>query len=126
MSEFEFIEAFHLAQTWLIEAVMSGVAIISAYIVATYIVGEHLTKKVATGMTTIYSLFLVGPLGGMAAACTMMINTIEQYLSAYPEGWAFDEAPGVGLYLTTLFPLVLTWIASLFYLHLYARRDPSR
>ena len=123
MSEFEFIEAFHLAQTWLIEAVMSGVAIISAYIVATYIVGEHLTKKVATGMTTIYSLFLIGPIGGVAEACRMMINTVEQYFATYPDGWAFVGTPGVGLYYTTLLPLVLTWVASLYYLHLYVRRN---
>ena len=125
MSEFEFIEAYHLAQDWVLDASMSSVAVTFAYIVASYVAGENLSKTAAIGMTTIYSLFLLGPLGGMMGACTRIIGTIEQYRATHPEGWAFEQAPGVGVYLVALLPVVLAWFASLSYLHLYVRRNGS-
>lgn len=125
MSEFEFIESYHLALDLVLDASMNGVAVTFAYILASYIAGKSLSKTAAVGMTTLYSLFLLGPLGGMLGGCTRIISTLERYLDTYPDGWAFERVPGVDLYLVVLLPVVLAWFASLIYLHLYVRRNVS-
>lgn len=122
MSEFEFIEAFYLALNALVDASMSTVAVTFAYIVAAYVAGKQLSQVAAIGMTTIYSLFLMAPLGGMLGACTQIQKTVDQYYASYPEGWAFEPISVVGLYLVSLLPVVLGWMGSLAFLHLYVRR----
>ncbi len=121
MSEFEFIEAYHLALDLVVNAAMNSVVVTFAYIVASYMAGEKLSKVAALGMTAIYSLFLLGPLGGMFGGCTRIIKTVERYFEIYPEGWAFQQMPGIDLYFVTLIPVLLAWLASLMYLHLYVR-----
>lgn len=123
MSEFEFIEAAHLAMDWLVNASMNSVAVTFAYIIASYFAGSGLSKFSAIGLSLLYSLFLIGPMSGIVVASGRYIQTTGQYHIEYPDGWALQEIPSLSTMLVMgLLPVALGWLASIAFLHLYIRK----
>ena len=123
MTEFEHIEAAQLAMNWLIDGSLNTVTVTFAYIVAAYIAGAQLSKLAAIGMSTLYTLFILGPIGGILGATRNYVMTIKHYHEAYPGGWAFGDTPDLTVVtFMTVSPLILGWLGSLAYLHFYLRK----
>ena len=124
VTEFELIEAFSFTQAALREGAMDITTAFFAYVVCAYLAGAKLTRMVACSVSIIYSLFLLGPLIGVASATSIGISIMDKYVSSFPGGVYFTETVDVRLgLLLTLSPLLLAWTGSLMFMHLNIRKQ---
>jgi hypothetical protein len=125
MSEFEYIDAYQNGIELIAMAAMDFSTLFFAYVVAAYLVGKSIRKPIAIAMSTIYSFFLLGPFAAMFSTQLSVNNLLAEALQIFPNSAYFkDQAPSVVFGMLVGFtPGLVAWIASLFYMHGYLRKD---
>ena len=82
-----------------------------------------LPRLVAVTISTLYSLFLIGPIGGMYGSTFAMIAMHEEAVGEYPDSADLQNVIVSDAFVLFAAPPVAGWIASLIYLHAYVRRE---
>ena len=108
MSEFEFVEIFHLNAEYLGTSAMNVFSIFVAYTLAAHFAGKQLSRNVAIFVSAVYSLFLLGPFVGILSSTTDMENIKNTYSIKYPAGTLLSSSE-----FSLSATLVLTHAASL-------------
>ena len=86
--------------------------------------GKTFSKLVAMSISTLYSLFLTGPLTGIFLNVYSVAHLEALYFEQYPRGQIVRSLGSPELLLFIIaFPLLLGWLASLVYMHGYIRKN---
>ena len=93
MSEFEYAELFELLSQGSFNNFVSMSTIVFAYLVTGHLVAKDLPRRVALGVTTLYCLFLIGPITGYTTYFARMHQASREYVEAFPGGWVLAEFP---------------------------------
>ncbi len=126
MSESELIELLILSQSETAQSVMNLTAIVFAYVLVAYFVGEKLSKAWSIGVSVCYSLFIIPIFMGCMTGVGLTISLASTYVPKYPNGAVVDdyitysESPYLVL-IVVLLPIVVGWLGSLLYMHLSVR-----
>ena len=124
MTEFEMFEALMMSVELAATASMNFLAIVIAYLVASYVVGRELPREIAVGMTVFYTLFLLPPFSGTYGNLARVYEIGTELLSTYPETVLASEGDlqSAG-YLVALFlvPMFAGWLGSIYFLHGHIR-----
>ena len=128
MSEFEIFEAMMIAMNLAVTASMNFVAIVFAYLVAAFVAGKSLPRGVAIGTSLIYTVFLIPPFNGTINNLRRVYDGDVVIRATYPESWLVPSDPTSFELLAFLFafPMLAGWLGSLYYMHLYTRRDSNQ
>jgi len=126
MSEFELIEAWGIATAGLGNAGMNIITVVFAYVFAAHLAGKNLSRAAVISVSTIYSLWLVGPFVGFMNYLNLSNSTTIKYFTLYPDGSSLP-APGNYAIMMVLSagPYALGWIGSLIFMHAYIRNNIS-
>jgi len=124
MSEFELVEAFYLVRAGLESSFITISTGIFAYVVVSHFAGKELSSMTAAMITTIYSLFLLGPVGARFVEFDRWRNIVLEHLERFPDGIMFDGSPPplMALQIVGQAPLFLAWGLSMYYFHFVIRR----
>jgi len=124
MTEFEYIEAASIAIEFVRSAAMDFVAVFFAYCVCAHFAGSSMPRRVAMGVSLIYTLFLLNPFAGLFGGMTNYLSLMSAGFENFPHSAFFREAPNTVVpRLLVLTAPILGWLASLAYMHFWIRRD---
>lgn len=122
MTEFEYFQMWRSYIEMFTGTSMNVLAVFLPYVAVAFLVGKDLSRKVALGLSLVYSLFTLGPVTGIVEGITGTVRTVEQYYAQYPEGLVLPEPPPIlVLYALVLFPVIIGWVGSLVYMHRVVR-----
>ena len=122
MTEFEFFQMWRSYIEMFVGTSMNALAVFLPYVAVAFLVGKDLSRKVALGLSVIYSLFTLGPVTGMINGIAGTLRTATQYHAQFPDGLAIPESPpSAVLYVFVLVPVVVGWVGSLVYMHQVVR-----
>ena len=125
MTEYEFLTAIGDAFSFAVQAAMAFFTVFGAYVVTAYLAGESFSKTVAVSLSTLYTLFLTGPVSGIFVNVYERARLEALYFRQYPEGQIVQEGlPPSVILVVIVGPLVIGWVLSLAYMHGYVRRAP--
>ena len=126
MNEYELLEAIRSAQDSAANGSMDFVAVLFGYIAAAYLVGKDLPRAVAVLVSLLFSGWLVARVLGVYASMNQLLILISRYQHEFPESPLFSaDMPQWVPMAIALGPLILAWMASLLFLHIYIRRRTS-
>jgi hypothetical protein len=124
MSEFEMFEALMMSIELAVVASMNFLAIVIAFLVASYVVGKELPRSIAVGMTICYTLFLLPPFSGTYRNLTRVYEIGEILLVTYPDtvlSTRGDLQSATFLVALFLVPMFAGWLGSIYFLHGHIR-----
>ena len=122
MTEYEFGELYALIQDAAYMQYLVFTGALFAYLIAGHLVGLSLPKKLATGISTIYSLFVLLPVGAYWMEMSRMSALALDYQAKYPGGYVVPEiisSPFNGAVLILL--MFIAWLGSIYYVHFHVR-----
>ena len=124
MTEFEFLSATDSALAFSAEAAMGFFTVFGAYVLTAFLAGRSFSKVAAILVSLLYSFFLLGPIAGILMSIDNLEHLLTLYFQQYPDGVIVRRRVS---YETLLFlilsPLLVGWLASIFYMHGYARKQ---
>jgi hypothetical protein len=122
MTEIDFVEIQLMAILGIDAVAINFLTVVFAYVVAAYVAGQKLSRITAILLSTVYTLWLVGPLLGMVTFLDTAVINVTEYQILFPSGGRLPRGLGstVG-YVLTLGPLITGWIGSLLFMHVYIR-----
>ena len=125
MTEYEFLTAIADRFGFAVQAAMAFFTVFGAYVVTAYLAGKSFSKLVAISLSTLYSLFLTGPLAGIFLNVYEMHRLEGLYFTLYPGGEIVVKGASPEFAIVAITgPLVLGWILSLLYMHVHVRGGP--
>lgn len=124
MSEYEIVELFYLNGEALFSRFSAFSTAVFAYLAAGHYVSAGLSRPVAIGFTSLYTVFVLLTFNGVMIDYIQLESIIENYYRLYPEGWGlpFAEYPPLGAGVI-LIPFSLIWLGSVYYVHFEARKN---
>ena len=123
MSEFEYFEMQNMAYSGIPISASIFIYLVFAYIVASYLAGDKFPRFIAVSASIVYTLALIGPLAGVTTNLLQSAVVYEEYKSAFPDGALLRSDLGSNFSLiVSLSPLIIGWLASIMFLHLYVRK----
>ena len=124
MSEFELVEIIYLTRQQISTLFTEASSVTFLYILVAHFAGKNLPTTIAIGLTSLYTLFLLGPLGAYVAINFEQQATSLEILDKYPDNiLALGVLPTWGILILGLGPYLLAWAGSIFYMHRHIRRD---
>jgi hypothetical protein len=126
MSEYELVDLALSSLGHLGTSAPYCTTMIFGYLVAAHMIGDKLPQGVLWFLTFVYTTALISPLYGLRAGIGAYNNTVREYVSSYPDGSGFIRSASSMIsapveYLTFL-PILLSWLGSVVFMHLYMRR----
>ena len=127
MTEFEYVEAFGSLSELGATNAMDFITVFFAYVVTARFAGKEMGKWLAISVSILYSLFLLGPLGGMTIRADQLHSIILEAQILFPDSVYFRRLPSnlPAALAATLGPCVLGWIFSLLYMHKIIRNSEA-
>jgi hypothetical protein len=124
MTEFEYIEVTAIVAQGLGSSILLYFTVLFAYIVSAHFAGKDLPRKMAVGLSLVYSLFIIGPLNSYRFSITYYYQIAEEHAEKFPNSSLIQSLPdstAADLYVG-LAPLLIGWVASLYYMHSHIRK----
>jgi len=123
VTEFELIETWYLTRQILANSFVTISTTVFAYVIVSHFVGKALNSGVAVMLTTIYSLFLFGPVGDRLFDLSRRWRVAVEYVERFPEGVVINGVPPtITIYIFGMAPILLAWALSIYYFHFVIRR----
>jgi hypothetical protein len=124
MTEFEYIEATAIMAQLMVSAVLSYFTVLFAYIVSAHFAGKDLPRKMAVGLSLVYSLFIINPLGSYRFSFVYYFQIAEEHAEKFPNSSLIPSLPDLTAWTiyVGLAPLLIGWVASLYYMHFHIRK----
>jgi hypothetical protein len=105
-------------------AAMDFVAVFFAYCVTAHFVGKQMNGSIAVGVTAVYTLFLLNPFLALIGVTDSYLDIVSSAIGLYPDSAFFETVPNDAfLRLVVLAAPLLGWMASVFYMHGWIRKD---
>ena len=95
-----------------------------AYVVCVYLVGKKLVPKLAIGVSVLFSYFMLGPMTVIAVNAYNLSVMADRYEDNFgpTDIWLGPTMSPVLTVSLSLVPLILAWVAALWYLHGFTRK----
>lgn len=124
MTEFEALELIDILQSRVASSSMDCITVFFAYVVCVYLVGKTLVPKLAIGISVLFSCFMLGPMTSIAVNAYNLSVTATRYEDKFgsTDIWLGPAMSPVLMVSLTMMPLILAWVAALWYLHGYVRK----
>jgi uncharacterized membrane protein YecN with MAPEG domain len=124
MTEFEALELIDILQSRVASSSMDCITVFFAYVVCVYLVGKKLVPKMAIGISVLFSCFMLGPMTAIAVNAYNLSAMATRYEDKFglTDIWLGPAMSPVLTVSLTLVPLILAWVAALWYLHGYVRK----
>ena len=124
MTEFEALGLIDILHSRVASSSMDCITVFFAYVVCVYLVGKKLVPKLAIGISVLFSCFMLGPMISIAVNAYNLSAMATRYEDKFgpTDIWLGPAMSPVLTVSLTLVPLILAWVAALWYLHGYVRK----
>ena len=127
MTEAEYLEIMEMVYVNIPDASMNFTACVFAYIAAAYFAGAKLPRLIAVGTSIVYTLYLLGPFLGVFLGSLRWLKVCNAYQNDFPNTVLNTPISNPELMVTiTCSPLIIGWVASLLFMHLYVRKGKAK
>jgi hypothetical protein len=123
MTEYEYLEILALVREQTATDAMNCLVIISAYLVAAYVVGRRIPSMLLWPIAILYTLFLFGPTAATAMGFQRMNALTLDFSNQFPDSSLIEPLPTLAPY-STPGVVVAGWVLSLIFT-IYIRRRGS-
>jgi hypothetical protein len=124
MSEAEVLELIDILFGRVGSSSMDCITVFFAYVVCVYLVGKKLVPKLAIGVSVLFSYFMLGPMTVIAVNAYNLSVMATRYEDKFgpTDIWLGPTMSPVLTVSLSLVPLILAWVAALWYLHGFVRK----